>query len=195
MMIIMFLFFRCIRLMILFHRGLHWDLGDPISTSWELILHFFCKIQISFQKFSFMFMDSFVSFYRRRPWSSPARSSRRFSEVFDGVSQGPEVHNEIQVAELGSKINDLEEESLIDSGRARIAGIRTKMELARQKERESQKKLIPHYSSTAHLYSDDQPLTTAAPDLSDKVEKAQREMIGIEREKRQIEEEKNIMEH
>ena len=49
---------------------------------------------------------------------------------------------EIQVAELGSKINELEEESLIDSGRARIAGTRTKMELAWQKERESQKKLI-----------------------------------------------------
>merc|ERR1712088_909242 len=49
---------------------------------------------------------------------------------------------EIQVAELNSKINGLEEESLIDSGRARIAGTRTKMELAWQKERESQKKLI-----------------------------------------------------
>ena len=36
----------------------------------------------------------------------------------------------------------MEEESLIESGRARIAGTRTKMELAWQKERESQKKLI-----------------------------------------------------
>ena len=43
---------------------------------------------------------------------------------------------------MNSKINELEEESLIDSGRARIAGTRTKMELAWQKERESQKKLI-----------------------------------------------------
>merc|ERR1712113_951806 len=49
---------------------------------------------------------------------------------------------EIQVAELNSKINELEEEALIESGRARIAGTRTKMELAWQKERESQKKLI-----------------------------------------------------
>merc|ERR1712198_584257 len=49
---------------------------------------------------------------------------------------------EIAIAELNSKINELEEESLIDSGRARIAGTRTKMELAWQKERESQKKLI-----------------------------------------------------
>eukprot|EP00092_Neocalanus_flemingeri_P038095 GFUD01041465.1.p1 GENE.GFUD01041465.1~~GFUD01041465.1.p1 ORF type:complete len:1997 (+),score=598.99 GFUD01041465.1:524-6514(+) len=49
---------------------------------------------------------------------------------------------EIQVSELNSKINEMEEESLIDSGRARIAGTRTKMELAWQKERESQKKLI-----------------------------------------------------
>ena len=47
-----------------------------------------------------------------------------------------------QVAELNSKINELEEEALIESGRARIAGTRTKMELAWQKERESQKKLI-----------------------------------------------------
>merc|ERR1719245_589608 len=49
---------------------------------------------------------------------------------------------EIAIAELNSKINELEEETLIDSGRARIAGTRTKMELAWQKERESQKKLI-----------------------------------------------------
>merc|ERR1719192_3094929 len=37
---------------------------------------------------------------------------------------------EIQIAELNSKINEMEEENLIDSGRARIAGTRTKMELA-----------------------------------------------------------------
>jgi len=49
---------------------------------------------------------------------------------------------EIQLAELNSKINEMEEESLIETGRARIAGTRTKMELAWQKERESQKKLI-----------------------------------------------------
>ena len=49
---------------------------------------------------------------------------------------------EIQVSELNSKINEMEEDSLIESGRARIAGTRTKMELAWQKERESQKKLI-----------------------------------------------------
>jgi len=49
---------------------------------------------------------------------------------------------EIQVADLNSKINEIEEETLIESGRARIAGTRTKMELAWQKERESQKKLI-----------------------------------------------------
>ena len=49
---------------------------------------------------------------------------------------------EIQLAEQNSRINEMEEEALIDSGRARIAGTRTKMELAWQKERESQKKLI-----------------------------------------------------
>merc|ERR1712018_882900 len=49
---------------------------------------------------------------------------------------------EIAIAELNSRINEMEEESLIDSGRAKIAGTRTKMELAWQKERESQKKLI-----------------------------------------------------
>merc|ERR1712168_868248 len=49
---------------------------------------------------------------------------------------------EIQIAELNSKINEMEEDTLIESGRARIAGTRTKMELAWQKERESQKKLI-----------------------------------------------------
>merc|ERR1711994_974843 len=49
---------------------------------------------------------------------------------------------EIQLSEQNSKINEMEEEALIDSGRARIAGTRTKMELAWHKERESQKKLI-----------------------------------------------------
>jgi len=56
---------------------------------------------------------------------------------------------EIQIAELNSKINEMEEESLIDSGRARIAGTRTKMELAWQKERESQKKLINELNTMA----------------------------------------------
>merc|ERR1712223_1654520 len=56
---------------------------------------------------------------------------------------------EIQVAELNSKLNEMEEESLIDSGRARIAGTRTKMELAWQKERESQKKLINELNTMA----------------------------------------------
>ena len=43
---------------------------------------------------------------------------------------------------MHSKQNELEEAALVESGRARIAGTRTKMELAWQKERESQKKLI-----------------------------------------------------
>merc|ERR1712242_142878 len=56
---------------------------------------------------------------------------------------------EIAIAELNSKINEMEEESLIESGRARIAGTRTKMELAWQKERESQKKLINELNTMA----------------------------------------------
>ena len=56
---------------------------------------------------------------------------------------------EIQIAELNSRINELEEEALIESGRARIAGTRTKMELAWQKERESQKKLINELNTMA----------------------------------------------
>merc|ERR1712141_269119 len=56
---------------------------------------------------------------------------------------------EIQIAELNSKMNEMEEENLIDSGRARIAGTRTKMELAWQKERESQKKLINELNTMA----------------------------------------------
>merc|ERR1711981_1064142 len=43
---------------------------------------------------------------------------------------------EIQLSEQNPKINEMEEEALIDSGRARIAGTRTKMELAWQKERD-----------------------------------------------------------
>ena len=56
---------------------------------------------------------------------------------------------EIQIAELKSRLNEMEEESLIESGRARIAGTRTKMELAWQKERESQKKLISELNTMA----------------------------------------------
>merc|ERR1711981_1054125 len=56
---------------------------------------------------------------------------------------------EIQLSEQNSKINEMEEENLIDSGRARIAGTRTKMELAWQKERESQKKLINELNTMA----------------------------------------------
>merc|ERR1712037_695041 len=56
---------------------------------------------------------------------------------------------EIQLSEQNSKINEMEEEALIDSGRARIAGTRTKMELAWQKERESQKKLINELNTMA----------------------------------------------
>merc|ERR1711962_1195648 len=57
-------------------------------------------------------------------------------------SMAQKSNYEIQLSEQNSKINEMEEEALIDSGRARIAGTRTKMELAWQKERESQKKLI-----------------------------------------------------
>merc|ERR1711962_774352 len=57
-------------------------------------------------------------------------------------SMAQKSNYEIQLAEQNSKINEMEEEALIDSGRARIAGTRTKMELAWQKERESQEKLI-----------------------------------------------------
>ena len=52
-----------------------------------------------------------------------------------------------QIAEMHSKMNELEEAALVESGRARIAGTRTKMELAWQKERESQKKLISELST------------------------------------------------
>merc|ERR1719295_1880916 len=46
---------------------------------------------------------------------------------------------EIQLSEQNSKINEMEEEALIDSGRARIAGTRSKMELAWQKERDRER--------------------------------------------------------
>merc|ERR1739848_251682 len=42
-------------------------------------------------------------------------------------SMAQKSNYEIAIAELNSKINELEEESLIESGRARIAGTRTKM--------------------------------------------------------------------
>merc|ERR1712020_117384 len=77
-----------------------------------------------------------------------ADSKLQCSKV-NASSSAQKNNYEIRVAELNSKINELEEESLIESGRARIAGTRTKMELAWQKERESQKKLINELNTMA----------------------------------------------
>ncbi|KAF7281936.1 hypothetical protein GWI33_004055 [Rhynchophorus ferrugineus] len=56
---------------------------------------------------------------------------------------------EVRLSELHSKINELEEEKVLNSGRTKIMGLRTKMELAWQKEREEQQRLLQETATLA----------------------------------------------
>ncbi|XP_069361949.1 early endosome antigen 1 isoform X3 [Maniola hyperantus] len=54
---------------------------------------------------------------------------------------------EVRLAEMQSRLNEYEEERLLSSGRARVAGLATRMELAWHKERDEQQRLL-HETST-----------------------------------------------
>ncbi|CAG9760336.1 unnamed protein product [Ceutorhynchus assimilis] len=56
---------------------------------------------------------------------------------------------EIRLSELHSKVNELEEEKVLNSGRTKIMGLRTRMELAWQKEREEQQRLLQETATLA----------------------------------------------
>nr|CAH7735764.1 unnamed protein product [Callosobruchus chinensis] len=56
---------------------------------------------------------------------------------------------EVKLSELHSKVNELEEEKVLNSGRTKIVGLRTKMELAWQKEREEQQRLLQETATLA----------------------------------------------
>ncbi|XP_060537049.1 uncharacterized protein LOC132708624 isoform X2 [Cylas formicarius] len=56
---------------------------------------------------------------------------------------------EVKLSELHSKINELEEEKVLSSGRTKIMGLRTRMELAWQKEREEQQRLLQETATLA----------------------------------------------
>nr|CAH0112438.1 unnamed protein product [Daphnia galeata] len=56
---------------------------------------------------------------------------------------------EIKISELQTKINELEEDKIMAMGRSRITGTRTRLELAWQKEREEQQRLIQESSTLA----------------------------------------------
>lgn len=56
---------------------------------------------------------------------------------------------EVKLSEMRSKINELEEERLLSSGRTKVIGTRTRMELAWQKEREEQQRLLQETSTLA----------------------------------------------
>lgn len=56
---------------------------------------------------------------------------------------------EIKLSELQSRINEYEEERLLGSGRTKIPGMKTKLELSWQKEREDQKRLLQETSTLA----------------------------------------------
>ncbi|CAG0901816.1 unnamed protein product [Cyprideis torosa] len=49
---------------------------------------------------------------------------------------------ELRMAQLQTRINELEEEKILSSGRSRLSGLRSKLELAWQKEREDQQRLL-----------------------------------------------------
>ncbi|XP_046966451.1 centromere-associated protein E [Vanessa cardui] len=54
---------------------------------------------------------------------------------------------EVRLSEMQSRLNEYEEERLLSSGRARVAGLATRMELAWHKERDEQQRLL-HETST-----------------------------------------------
>ena len=57
--------------------------------------------------------------------------------------------SEIKLSELNSRINEYEEERLLGSGRTKIAGMKTKLELSWQKEREEHQRLLQETSTLA----------------------------------------------
>ncbi|XP_014246644.1 centrosome-associated protein CEP250 isoform X2 [Cimex lectularius] len=56
---------------------------------------------------------------------------------------------DVKISELNSKLNELEEEKILSSGRTKITGLKTKMELAWHKEREEQHRLLQETSTLA----------------------------------------------
>lgn len=56
---------------------------------------------------------------------------------------------EVKISELHSRVNELEEEKILSSGRTKIVGLRTRMELAWQKEREEQQRLLQETATLA----------------------------------------------
>ncbi|KAK9889152.1 hypothetical protein WA026_004426 [Henosepilachna vigintioctopunctata] len=56
---------------------------------------------------------------------------------------------EVKILEMQTKINELEEEKILNSGRTKIAGLRTCMELSWQKEREEQQRLLQETATLA----------------------------------------------
>ncbi|XP_049826814.1 kinectin-like isoform X3 [Aethina tumida] len=56
---------------------------------------------------------------------------------------------EVKLSEFQSRINELEEEKILNSGRTKIVGLRTRMELAWQKEREEQQRLLQETATLA----------------------------------------------
>ncbi|CAH0592348.1 unnamed protein product [Chrysodeixis includens] len=56
---------------------------------------------------------------------------------------------EVRLAEMQSRLNEYEEERLLTSGRARVAGLATRMELAWHKERDEQQRLLQETSTLA----------------------------------------------
>lgn len=57
--------------------------------------------------------------------------------------------SEIKLSEMQSRINEYEEERLLGSGRTKMPGMKTKLELSWQKEREDQKRLLQETSTLA----------------------------------------------
>lgn len=56
---------------------------------------------------------------------------------------------EVKILDMQTKINELEEEKILNSGRTKIAGLRTRMELSWQKEREEQQRLLQETATLA----------------------------------------------
>lgn len=57
--------------------------------------------------------------------------------------------SEIKISEMQSHLNEYEEERLLGTGRTKIPGMKTKLELTWQKEREEQQRLLQETSTLA----------------------------------------------
>ncbi|KAK2713279.1 hypothetical protein QYM36_009225 [Artemia franciscana] len=103
---------------------------------------------------------------------------------------------EIKVAELQTRINELEEDRIMSAGRSRIPGMKSRLEIAWQKEREDLTRIVSENSALAkdlrqtlfELQFDLLELRDAHAKLRTSCEKLKRDKEKVERDREQLHE-------